>query len=85
MTVKERKSHQRSLSLCSISEKMSASKDLKSRKEEQNQASTSQDALLKTSLELQRIKGMNVVLTPMGIENGQVQSNINKIFKNARI
>ena len=32
MTVKERQSNQRSLSLCSISEKMSASKDLKSGK-----------------------------------------------------
>ena len=34
-------------------------------------------------MDLQRIKGTNVVLTPMG--NEQVQSKINKIFKNTCI
>ena len=44
---------------------------------------------MKSPVELHRIKGMGVVLTPMGNENNKVgrssQMNINSIFRDSRL
>ena len=83
MTVKEHESRKRSLSLCSISEHLSGS-----RQKQVEKAIDSKEEIESSPANMQRVMGMNVVLTPMGNEsNNAVRNlnNINSIFHETRI
>lgn len=88
MTEKENETNkQSSLSLCAISEHMSEA----ARQEKQSAKNTAamqaiQDMNLKSPAELPHLKGMNVVLTPMGNENaGRSISNISNLFMHPKM